>query len=1085
MARLVLDEAPSKKPQLVLDEPKARPSFFPSLWQESLVKPVKSFYGGTLKASAAFADTLDFYADKVMNKIGLPQATKGGIIEYLRDNWQYYGDKFQKEGVSNKLIKEVYSGLGKAFFDVPVKYMGPGKLLGPATLPTVGAIEGFREGGVKGAAGGAASGALYGGVLRGLGKLPTPLKIPTAFGIGAGTTPGGLEEKVASGAILAGLTAGKGPSAKQFKETQLKYSPLGKAYQKLLPFERRESAYQNFVNRFQSIENTVKKAKELGFKIKPGENPAIRARTYLGMGNKVRTTLENKTYRITPEGKIEITGEGLKPILDFYDKASPVKNRVLRGRELKSYLVSRRTIEDLQRPKGEFTQKQIVTPQQVTTAKNTLANLNKKYKGNVQHLEQAAQRFYGYQKRVLHLLVDSGNLSQEQYNTILSKNPNYVPFDRVIEGVELAGTLVSKRRFTGARAPIKRIRGSELEIQSPIENMVKNTYKIMDVAERNTVAKGVAQLGKVLPEDISPLKIRMQPIKVTKGEAGEAKTIFRPSQFKPKGNVIEYFENGKRQYIEVTPNLHQAMTGLNETSSSLMVKMLSKPAHWLRVGATITPEFMIRNPIRDQYTALMQTSFGFRPFLDPAGALADILGKSEAYQNWFRSGGSYSGFVELNRPRLTQAVKELQRRPNLLKKLNIITTAQDASQLFEQATRLGVYKAGIKKGLTPVEAGFQSREATVDFARRGAKTKDVNAVIAFFNAGIQGTDKSIRTAMADPAGFAAKGIASITIPSLLLYIKNRNDPDFKEIPRWQRDLFWVTKVGETYARIPKPFLYGQVFGSVLERFLEYLDTQDPQAFKQIEKSLYDALSPVPGDPMSGLLPTAIKPLIENTTNWNFFLERNIVPKGKERLLPQEQFGRYTSETAKAMGKLIKQSPKKIENLIQGYFGGTGRYALEGGDMLINSIKKATGQPIEPGRPKELADIPLVKGFVTRPVIGGQAESIQQFYNNREQINQAYTTYKKLLKDGRKEEAGQIKSQYPTFQYAPVLNSYADIFSKYNKRIDSIVQSSVFNEKQKRRMIADLDKKKVELAQKANKLIQRTLNKKKPRLVLDE
>ncbi len=998
-----------------------------------------------------------------------------------------------------------------------------------------------------------------------------------------------------------------------------------------------EKIYQDYINRFASIENATKKAIKLGAKIQPGENPAIRAREYLGIGPKVKTILEKNTYRITPEGRIEITGEGLKPILDDYEKAvKPIeKNKTVREKDFNDYLIAQRTIEDLQRPKYPGAQEEVVTPKQIVDAVVVRDRLTAKYGANIKDVEASAQRFYGYQKRVLHLLVDSGNMSEELYKAILTRNPHYVPFDRILDEIEpvAGGTPISKQRFTGARSPIKKIKGSEREIHDPIESAIKNTYRIMDAAERNTVARNVAKLSTVLPE-IVPKDIPIVPIakiplkaqidakltqelldvidklkgqyqrkikiggkrvgyfspknkivtrfasqesviahelghyidelynlqdklvnqKATKlelraladlrqvrkayGRKGEEKvaalmdayvtkpqlldevapnskrvlediikahdelkpllkirpsmeiqyetamqTIFAQTPFKPKGDIIEYFEGGKKRWLKVTPNLYQAMSGLNETSSSILIQILSKPAQWLRTGATITPEFAFRNPIRDQWTATMNATFGFRPFVDSTGALADILGKSDTYYDWMRSGGAYSGFVELNRPALKKALSELRNNPNLLRKLNIITTAQDMSQLFEQATRVGAYKAAIRAGKTPAEAGFESREVTVDFGRRGAKTKDINSVIAFFNAGVQGVDKSFRAAYADPIGFTMKGIALITIPSLLLYLRNRKDPDFRELPRWQRDLFWITKIGQTYVRIPKPFLYGQIFGSMPERFFEYVDTKDPEAFTRLAKSLYDALTPAAGDTEGTMLATAIKPLIENKVNWNFFMQRPIVPEGKERLLPAEQYTKYTSETAKLLGKAVDYSPAKIENLVRGYFGGTGQYGLNAGDMLIRGIRKAAGKSTPQEKPGELSDIPAVRGFVARSPMSGQAESLQQFYDNREKILSAQQTVNKMLREGNKEGARGIFKKYPQVVLSSnkfieaaglpkgtkTIQDYSKLITTCGKMIDEVINSSRPTE-EKREMIKRLERGRILLAREANNLI---------------
>lgn len=817
-----------------------------------------------------------------------------------------------------------------------------------------------------------------------------------------------------------------------------------------------EDIYQKVVNKFQSIENLSLRAKALGAEIPPGADPGLSAERYLSIGAQARNTLEQGTFRVTSEGNVIKTGEGLKTILDAYDTASPERNPNIRNKELNDFLISRRTLFDLQRPKAEGAEEFIATPEQTIAANRRVVELQEKF-GNLSHLEQAAAQIYDYQKRVLRLLVDSGNISQETFDRIVEANPNYVPFDRVLPQEGFEG-LSSKERFSGAKSPIKKIKGSELEIHDPIESIIKNTYRIMDAAARNKVWNDVYALREIPELGIKTVKTPMSKVAEVEGEP-----VFRPSQFKPKGNVLEGYVEGKRKYIEVSDNLFDAMTGLNEQSSSVMVKILSKPAQWLRIGATTTPEFVLRNPIRDQWTALIQTNLGWKPFVDSGAAIADIMGKSEVYNDWIRSGGSYAGFVELSRPRLNKMLDEIRGNKNILANLNIVTKLGDLSQLMEQGTRLGVFKAGLEKGLSQVEAAKQSREATVDFARRGSSTRDLNSTIAFFNAGIQGIDKTFRTIKDDPGGATVKALASITIPSTLLYLMNRNQPDYKELPRWQRDLFWMFKVNDIWFRIPKPFVYGQVFGSLPERFFEYLDSRDTSAFDKLGESLFNALSPVSDEPVSGLLPTAIKPLLENQTNYSFFRARAIVPYYKEKLLPSEQYSSYDTKTSKLLGKILNVSPSKIENLVQGWFGGMGRYGLQAGDVGIKFINALQGKEEQPGKPLELSDVPLVKGFVART--SGQSESIQSFYDTREKISQVYLTFKKFQKEGDRESALKLKAEHPEMALYKKFESAAGQISALSKKVDALSKKNISDNK-KREMIKGFERKKIEIAKRA-------------------
>jgi len=50
---------------------------------------------------------------------------------------------------------------------------------------------------------------------------------------------------------------------------------------------------------------------------------------------------------------------------------------------------------------------------------------------------------------------------------------------------------------------------------------------------------------------------------------------------------------------------------------------------------------------------------------------------------------------------------------------------------MEEATRLGEFKRALAATKDPTQAAFASREVTLDFQRIGAKTRALNAIIAF------------------------------------------------------------------------------------------------------------------------------------------------------------------------------------------------------------------------------------------------------------------------------------------------------------------------------------------------------------------
>jgi hypothetical protein len=188
------------------------------------------------------------------------------------------------------------------------------------------------------------------------------------------------------------------------------------------------------------------------------------------------------------------------------------------------------------------------------------------------------------------------------------------------------------------------------------------------------------------------------------------------------------------------------------------------------------------------------------------------------------------------------------------------------------------------------------------------------------------------------------------------------------------------------------------------------------------------------------------------------------------LRPAEQYWQYTTDTAKALGKLFNMSPAKIENFIQGWFGGTGRYALEGGDLIANQIKKAAGAII-PTRPKDITQWPLLRGFsVENPAESGRAASIDKFYENRDELTQNYTTYRNYLKTGKKTEAEQLLKEHPELVLSKALDKFGTAISALNKQIDSILNSTDIPTADKKTKIESINRQRLELARRANGLL---------------
>ena len=540
----------------------------------------------------------------------------------------------------------------------------------------------------------------------------------------------------------------------------------------------------------------------------------------------------------------------------------------------------------------------------------------------------------------------------------------------------------------------------------------------------------------------------------------QTKTIFRPSRLAPEKNTLTVFEDGDRKFYQVPEDIYKAMTGVNQSDMGMIMKILSVPAKVLRAGATLAPEFTVRNPIRDQFSAFVYSKYGFTPGVDFVKGLFSSVGKDNSYWEWVGQGGEHSMLVSLDRLTSKTTLNEVLGKKRGL--LNVVTHPLDAlqklSEWTESGTRLGLYKKARTKGASTLEAVYEAREGTLDFARIGSETRAMNSITAFFNANIQGLDKMVRAFKERPGTTTFKAVAGITVPSLILYALNKDNPRYKELPQWQKDFFWIViPPGEKspIIRIPKPFELGILFGTVPEHIAEYINSKDPEALK-------NTIDPI----LSGLpnfRPTAAQPLLELWANKSFFTGRPIIGQTEKGLPPEMQYKEYTSEIAKELGKISKKSPDKIQYLWEAYTSSLGKATLQYADEIFKKIK---GGNLPPEPEKTLSDIPgVVRAFVAREPIGSQSESVNKFYDMLEKSRTANMGLKDLAEKGLGQTIpGYIKSR-PELFLNKGLEEGARTFSELRKTKDTIYANMNMTPKEKRAAITKIDTLMTDLARK--------------------
>lgn len=999
-----------------------------------------------------------------------------------------------------------------------------------------------------------------------------------------------------------------------------------------------------------------------GDNLKDGQRPDLLARAYQYSRMQIEKNIRDNTYYIDENGNEITTGEGFVPILKDFTRTFAMvetdQNKALD--DFNDYLVAIRYTEDLDEMEDVE-----VTEQQKLDAVATIARLQNKYGENYALFDDFANRVYAYQQRILHNLVDSGNLSEEQFNEIIEKHKHYVPFKRVLEDRNVGGGISGRPVFDEARTSkaIKQIRGSEKAVKNVFVSIEMNSANILDLAYRNKIARSVAGLQTILPEYIQPRKPlyehgktktkvaydpklrhqleaairamggKLEYVKSIK-EAGhhglilgsysdDEKTIrkrlgsqdrtlahefghmldfmfntvdilknpvlnkeinklaeqrFYPvvqigldldkegnpkfteemkgkvkedyirsprelmanmfdlyftsrdflkktapetykfiekltsnkelrflrdiqpssssaieeieqdawiqSRQKPFGNVIEYYENGQKKFVEVAKPIYEAMHQLNPIQAGWLnsiLRIASVPAKVLRFGAVTTPNFILRNFIKDQFTAFVQTEKGMKatPFTT-LKALCNIVGHGDLYDQWQKSGGSGSGYYDWSEDGSRKYIQELNNKNGrfykALKWIGSLQFIQIPSQAIEEATRLGAFSQAKKAGLSDLRAGIASREATVDFGRGGDVSKLINRLVPFFNVGMQSANKLYRTAKSNPSAFLFNSLATIAFPSIMItgyYLYGAPEEERKkwlEIQDYVRDNNWCFFIDgrDEPITFPKPFTVGYM-GTIIEDFMIWgYKGEKPEArsFWDVMLGAAGSLSPI--QTAGSLLTPVGQVAVEATTNYNFFQGRSIYPTWMERLPAEERMSKRNTELGKQIGKSLKVSPAVVDNTLFGLTSTLGRQIVQGSESMIDQLKRWNGQEV-PEQVKVMKDVPIVGAVMGSIPDGSRSKSYQEFARNYKELSEIKNAYNS--KSGA-EKAAYREKHHEDLNNFKRLDGYRKQIRKLQKQVNELYDDPKMSSEEKTKQVRQLERQITETAFNANRSLKR-------------
>lgn len=825
------------------------------------------------------------------------------------------------------------------------------------------------------------------------------------------------------------------------------------------------------------LNNSIAKAQgKTANSIKASNNVYYLTRLASGMGDRITSMLAN--------GYIDDKGNKLMPGLN--ELGEILNNSPERFNDLRTYLVAQRDLE--------YKAKTLKTGIRTMDSKAVVEQFK-----NDKQIQKAAQIVYDTLDGVLQYAVNNGLISEDNAKAIRQSNAFYVPMQRVLDN---KGNQVGRR---GAVTDIIKARtGSELDVKDVLENIVANSANIIQQVENNNILKALYREGEksgltgaiydVISTPVQKVgtatlsmwesELKKQGVDTENIDFEKTIDIFAINNKLDTKNLITSFinEDGKRVYMQFNdPVIFNSLMNLDSQLMSNVLKINSKLNMPLRYGATMANiGFAIPNMISDTAQAAIYSTAGFIPVVDNALGVLDILAaKNKTVRNFInqvapgyaekintlyalyeQTGATSSSRLSQYRETSQNIMRDVYGTRNsevlginekwkpLKRLLDLMTYIPEIS---EQSTRFRVFERNYEyykgKGNSETDArilaALEARDATQDFGRTGNITREINQLIPFSAARVGSIYTFMEKIKANPKQVGMR-IAILTAVAMAIKSIGYDDDEIEELNQRKKDDNFVLKIGNTVVTIKKP--QGVLRSMInLAEYTQDLATghiEEGKEGERLKEWLNNAIMDnMPTDEITGLVPNAVAPLIENAINKDFYYNTDIVKSYDLDLPDSQQYYDYNSQLAILLGSIFNYSPAKIDNLLSGYLGGLGTQITNSIDSILGTIGAI------PEKAKMGAeDNAIGKRFVVN--VNENSASVDEVYTRKTELT-------------KKQNGGTITEDEE--QELASLTNATSIMANINKKIKNIKADLRLSGEDKAEQIKELQKQKVDAA----------------------
>lgn len=714
-----------------------------------------------------------------------------------------------------------------------------------------------------------------------------------------------------------------------------------------------------------------------------------------------------------------IVGRGLKPIIeDAGDKAT---QRIF----LDAYARSRWA--------DGLHERGLETGIDPNDAKNTIRDLEAKHP----KFPDLFKELQGWRNGTLQWLGDGGVHDPTKVSSLIEKGEEAMPgYRRMDDGTIKPNPSPGK----GMWSPIRTATGSTRLIEPMEQSLMRDAFIRRSLADtnRSNAAIADAAIGGDKASERRSVNINvMSAIDDLRGQGIEDEdlptALLKATGREVKDNEVPVLRDGKLSAVTFeNPEVTRVLRGFDSGVRSTAVKVAAAVTSIPRTMQTIAnPLFAPKMQVYDawfQHITNPDARNVMKSFTLGLGAMVDK--NSGMYDEWMRNGGAERVFTRMSNDQYLKDTFGLRgpEQPGLLDNgWNVGKSVMHGLDAWARTAstpiRLGRYIQGREAGEEPLRAAAASTESSLHRPNFGGPlSKTLNSVLPFLTARLNGMEKTGRamlggslplitggrldntTSLGIPYSarkFWINGAVAITVPALLTWWTQKDEPWYKAMPDWQKDnaiaIIPPTAINGAIP-IPAPPLLGPIFSGIPRRLMEAFAEDNPHAFDNLGPSLFAGLA----GPTEFVSASILQPMVEHMTNFSFMKNQPLVnPDTVRGVGAAEQFNHYSSDVARGLARFtsdlslvsgMKLSPPVIDNYIK-YWGG------DAGQMILKTINAVDnlGRVNKPPA-QSFSDWPGVSSWQVR-YPNASAQPTTDFYNRAAEFDSVHGSLKALMKDG--------------------------------------------------------------------------------------